>query len=108
MNRWDVYKSEVESGYLQWGSVHTEAFFKENARNLEGKDSDFKLLKVSILLFLSTYLKPFPNRYLLLSYQARTMMLQQLHAMILVNSYAIIPMAEPLLNVSGQKSSLCH
>jgi len=53
MNRWDVYKSEVESGYLQWGSVHTEAFFKENARNLEGKDSDFKLLKVLIALLSS-------------------------------------------------------
>ena len=46
MSRWEVYKNEVESGCLQWGSVHTEAFFKENARMLEGSDGDFKLLKV--------------------------------------------------------------
>jgi len=50
MSRWEVYKNEVESGHLQWGSVHTEAFFKENARAMEGKDADFKLLKVLIAL----------------------------------------------------------
>eukprot|EP00978_Attheya_sp_CCMP212_P047666 scaffold422973_cov53-Attheya_sp.AAC.2 len=50
MTRWEVYKNEVESGHLQWGSVHTEAFFKENARMLEGSDGDFKLLKVLIAL----------------------------------------------------------
>jgi Vacuolar H+-ATPase V1 sector, subunit H len=53
MSRWEVYKTEVESGHLQWGSTHTEAFFKENARMLEGKDSDFKLLKVLIALLSS-------------------------------------------------------
>jgi len=50
MSRFEVYKNEVESGHLQWGSTHTEAFFKENARMLEGKDADFKLLKVLIAL----------------------------------------------------------
>mmetsp|Transcript_10083 Transcript_10083/g.14260 ORF Transcript_10083/g.14260 Transcript_10083/m.14260 type:complete len:517 (-) Transcript_10083:383-1933(-) len=53
MSRWEVYKTEVESGHLQWGSTHTEAFFKENARMMEGKDSDFKLLKVLIALLSS-------------------------------------------------------
>jgi len=53
MSRWEVYKTEVESGHLQWGSTHTEAFFKENARMLEGKDADFKLLKVLIALLSS-------------------------------------------------------
>jgi V-type H+-transporting ATPase subunit H len=53
MSRWEVYKTEVESGHLQWGSTHTEAFFKENARAMEGKDSDFKLVKVLIALISS-------------------------------------------------------
>lgn len=53
MSRWEVYKTEVESGHLQWGSTHTEAFFKENARMMEGKDSDFKLVKVLIALLSS-------------------------------------------------------
>lgn len=50
MSRWEVYKNEVESGHLQWGSTHTEAFFKENARLIEGSDGDFSLLKVLIAL----------------------------------------------------------
>lgn len=53
MSRWEVYKNEVESGHLRWGTVHTEAFFKENARNVEGTDGDFKLLKVLIALLSS-------------------------------------------------------
>mmetsp|Transcript_6219 Transcript_6219/g.7878 ORF Transcript_6219/g.7878 Transcript_6219/m.7878 type:complete len:521 (+) Transcript_6219:147-1709(+) len=53
MSRFEVYKNEVESGHLQWGSTHTEAFFKENARMMEGKDADFKLLKVLIALLSS-------------------------------------------------------
>lgn len=50
MSRWEVYKNEVENGHLQWGSTHTEAFFKENARMLEGPDGDFHLLKILITL----------------------------------------------------------
>jgi V-type H+-transporting ATPase subunit H len=50
MTRWEVYKVEVESGHLMWGTVHTEAFFKENANMMEGKDGDFKLLKILISL----------------------------------------------------------
>ena len=50
MTRWEVYKNEVESGHLKWGSTHTEAFFKENARMIEGSDGDFHLLKVLIAL----------------------------------------------------------
>jgi len=53
MSRWEVYKNEVESGHLQWGSTHTEAFFKENARMMEGLDGDFKLVKVLIALLSS-------------------------------------------------------
>jgi V-type H+-transporting ATPase subunit H len=53
MSRWEVYKNEVESGHLQWGSTHTEAFFKENARMIEGTDGDFHLLKVLITLLSS-------------------------------------------------------
>lgn len=53
MSRWEVYKNEVESGHLQWGTVHTEPFFKENARMMEGSDGDFKLLKVLIALLSS-------------------------------------------------------
>ena len=54
MSRWEVYKNEVESGHLQWGSTHTEAFFKENARMMEGTDGDFHLVKVLIALLSSS------------------------------------------------------
>lgn len=53
MSRWEVYKNEVENGHLQWGSTHTEAFFKENAKMFEGPDGDFRLLKVLITLLSS-------------------------------------------------------
>jgi len=53
MSRWEVYKNEVESGHLQWGSTHTEAFFKENARMMEGSDGNFLLLKLLIALITS-------------------------------------------------------
>lgn len=53
LSRWEVYKNEVESGHLQWGSTHTEAFFKENARMMEGSDGDFRLVKVLIALLSS-------------------------------------------------------
>jgi V-type H+-transporting ATPase subunit H len=54
MSRWEVYKNEIEAGHLQWGSVHTEAFFKENARMMEGSDGDFRPLKVLIALVSSS------------------------------------------------------
>jgi len=53
MSRWEVYVNEVESGQLAWGNTHTEAFFKENAKMIEGKDGDFRLLKVLIALLSS-------------------------------------------------------
>ena len=53
MSRYEVYKNEVESGHLQWGSTHTEAFFKENARMMEGPDGDFHMVKVLIALLSS-------------------------------------------------------
>ena len=53
MSRYEVYKNEVESGHLQWGSTHKEAFFKENARMMEGTDGDFHIVKVLIALLSS-------------------------------------------------------
>jgi V-type H+-transporting ATPase subunit H len=53
MSRYEVYKNEVESGHLQWGSTHKEAFFKENARLMEGPDGDFHIVKVLIALLSS-------------------------------------------------------
>lgn len=50
MTSWEVYKNEIELGNLQWGSTHTEAFFKENAKMFEGPDGDFRLLKILITL----------------------------------------------------------
>ena len=50
LTRWDVYQAEVESKSLQWGVVHTEAFFRENARLLEGKSGNFDLVRQLILL----------------------------------------------------------
>lgn len=41
-----MYTSEVASGHLEWGIVHTEKFFKEHAKRLEGKNGDFELLRV--------------------------------------------------------------
>ena len=48
MSRWDVYKAEVESGHLEWGIIHSEKFFKEHAKRLEGKNGDFALLRVRV------------------------------------------------------------
>lgn len=53
MTRWEVYQNEVETGQLSWGSTHTDAFFKENAKMMEGKDGDFKLVKILISLLSS-------------------------------------------------------
>ena len=46
MSRWDVYLAEVQSGNLEWGILHTEKFFRENAKRFEGPDSDFSVVKV--------------------------------------------------------------
>jgi len=46
MTRWDVYEAEVISGHLQWSIIHTEKFFKENAKLMEGKDGNFEMVKV--------------------------------------------------------------
>lgn len=56
MSRWDVYKAEVESGHLEFGIIHSEKFFKEHAKRMEGKNSDFELLRVrTTLLPLCSY-----------------------------------------------------
>lgn len=48
MTRWDVYESEIDSAHLQWSVVHTEKFFRENVRNMEGKDGKFGIVKVGL------------------------------------------------------------
>jgi len=50
MSRWDVYLAEVQSGSLEWGFLHTEKFFKENAKNFEGPDGDFFVVKLLVAL----------------------------------------------------------
>lgn len=58
MTRWDVYEAEVDSGHLQWGMVHTEKFFKENAKLMEGKDGNFAIVKVRRRRYIHTMMKP--------------------------------------------------
>jgi V-type H+-transporting ATPase subunit H len=53
MSRWDIYENEVLSGNLEWGVLHTEKFFLQNCRQLEGKDGSFMLLKRLIVLVTS-------------------------------------------------------
>ena len=48
MSTWDVYLAEVQSGSLEWGFLHSEKFFKENATKFEGPDGDFFVVKVSL------------------------------------------------------------
>lgn len=48
MSTWDVYLAEVQSGSLEWGFLHTEKFFKENAKKFEGPDGDFFIVKVCL------------------------------------------------------------
>ena len=50
MSRWDVYLAEVQSGSLEWGILHTEKFFKENAKRFEGPNGDFSVVKVRALV----------------------------------------------------------
>lgn len=59
MSRWDVYLAEVQSGSLEWGFLHSEKFFKENATKFEGPDGDFFIVKVWIgLIPCSAYTIP--------------------------------------------------
>jgi V-type H+-transporting ATPase subunit H len=53
MTRWEVYRAEVECGRLEWGIVHTETFFKENARLMEGPNGDFYFVKKLVKLVAS-------------------------------------------------------
>jgi V-type H+-transporting ATPase subunit H len=46
LTRWDLYLAEVESGHLTWGVLHTEKFFAENAKLMEGSDCNFEVVKV--------------------------------------------------------------
>lgn len=50
LSRWDIYEHEVSSGNLEWGVLHSEKFFRENCRKLEGSDGNFHLLKRLIAL----------------------------------------------------------
>jgi len=53
MSRWDIYENEVLNGNLKWGVLHSDKFFRENCRKLEGKDGNFHLLKRLIALVVS-------------------------------------------------------
>lgn len=53
MTTWDIYMAEVESGHLSWGILHTEKFFKENAKAMEGTDGNFRMVRLLIKLVLS-------------------------------------------------------
>lgn len=57
MTTWDVYKSEVESGYLRWGVVHATKFFQQNVKLFEGSDGKFGLIKVRLYLNITTHFK---------------------------------------------------
>lgn len=48
LSSWDKYLSEVESGDLDWGLTHTDAFWKENVRLAEA--DDFSLVKSLVAL----------------------------------------------------------
>ena len=48
LSTFDHWTSEVNTGALRWGIVHTEKFWRENCKFLERED--FKLLKALILL----------------------------------------------------------
>lgn len=50
MSTWDVYLAEIQSGTPEWGFLHTEKFFKENAKNFEGPDGDFFIVKMLVAL----------------------------------------------------------
>jgi len=41
LTTWEVYLAELDSGMLKAGIIHTEQFFKTNARQMEGKNGDF-------------------------------------------------------------------
>jgi V-type H+-transporting ATPase subunit H len=41
LTTWEVYQAELDSGQLKWGILHTEKFFRENARRMEGSSGDF-------------------------------------------------------------------
>jgi len=43
LSTFDCWAAEIKSGKLRWGIVHTEKFWRENAKSVENED--FKLLK---------------------------------------------------------------
>ena len=51
LSTFERWVSEIQSGALRWGVVHTEKFWRENAKLLEA--DDFKLLKQLIALLRS-------------------------------------------------------
>lgn len=45
LTKWETYQVEMQSGRLEWGILHTETFFRENVRRMEGPNSDFAPVK---------------------------------------------------------------
>jgi V-type H+-transporting ATPase subunit H len=52
LTRWNVYQAELESGQLSWGMLHTEEFFKEHIRQMEGPKGDFEPVKKLLSLLM--------------------------------------------------------
>jgi V-type H+-transporting ATPase subunit H len=50
LTKWEVYQAELDSGQLKWGILHSEQFFKANARKMEGTKGDFCHVKRLIQL----------------------------------------------------------
>ncbi|CAJ1934936.1 unnamed protein product [Cylindrotheca closterium] len=52
LTRWKVYQAELESGQLSWGILHTEDFFREHIRHMEGPKQDFEPVKKLLSLLM--------------------------------------------------------
>ena len=52
LTRWQVYQAELESGQLSWGILHTEYFFREHIRQMEGPNRDFEPVKKLLSLLM--------------------------------------------------------
>mmetsp|Transcript_12013 Transcript_12013/g.28730 ORF Transcript_12013/g.28730 Transcript_12013/m.28730 type:complete len:531 (+) Transcript_12013:31-1623(+) len=52
LTQWKVYQAELESGQLSWGILHTEDFFRQHIRQMEGPKGDFEPVKKLLSLLM--------------------------------------------------------
>eukprot|EP00980_Cylindrotheca_fusiformis_P030294 scaffold24644_cov122-Cylindrotheca_fusiformis.AAC.1 len=52
LTRWNVYQAELDSGQLAWGMLHTEDFFREHIKQMEGPKGDFEPVKKLLSLLM--------------------------------------------------------